>query len=131
MERQSGIFTKLDTVLLRVRDLDASRAWYERTLGLLAVYVDLEEGLVIFGVGGTTSLTLWQLKPGEHLAPTGAAIPFPIFGSDDARQTHKLLSSRGVSVDPVQDGPGVRYFTFRDPDGNRLEVCEVFGSNNA
>lgn len=130
MKQNAGIFTRLDTVIVRVRDLDAARAWYEKTLGFVAGYFDRQERLVIFNVGGTTSLTLWQLKPGERLPLAGTASTFPIFGTDDARQTHRLLGSRAVSVDPIQEGGGVRFFTFRDLDGNRLEVCELLGATS-
>ena len=36
-----------------------------------------------------------------------------------------VFSRRGVEVDPVQEGSGVRWFRFRDPDGNPLEACQV------
>ncbi len=66
----------------------------------------------------------------ERFAPAGTASTFPIFGTDDAQETHRLLGSRRVSVDPVQEGGGVRFFTFRDPDGNRLETCELLGTTS-
>lgn len=87
------------------------------------MYVDEAEGLVVLGMDGT-SLTLWQLKPGETSVP-GAAGTYPIFGIDDADAAHARLSDRGVKVDPVQEGPGVRFFSFYDADGNRLEACQV------
>jgi hypothetical protein len=31
----------------------------------------------------------------------------------------------GATVELLQEGPGVRFFTFRDLDGNRLEACQV------
>lgn len=131
MEPNAGIFTRLDTVIVRVSNWETAFAWYQRTLGFVAGYVDRQEGLVILNVGGTTSLTLWQLKSGERLAAAGTASSFPIFGTDDAQETHRLLDSRGASVDPVQEGGGVRFFTFRDPDGNRLEACELLSAASA
>jgi catechol 2,3-dioxygenase-like lactoylglutathione lyase family enzyme len=117
------MFSRIDTVIVRVRDARQATAWYSATLGLSPVYDDAAEGLTVLGLDGT-SLTLWQFKPDEvRSAPTGNS--FPIFAVVDAAAAHAQLSARGVAVEPVQDGPGVRYFGFRDLDGNRLEACQV------
>lgn len=120
------MFSRLDTVILRVRDLKAAQAWYAQTLELKATYVDEAEGLAVLGLEGT-SLTLWQLKPGETLASIGSGT-YPIFVVADVGAAHERLRSRGAAVDPLQTGPGVRFFSFRDLDGNRLEACEVLPS---
>jgi catechol 2,3-dioxygenase-like lactoylglutathione lyase family enzyme len=125
MDGTAGIFTRLDSVRVRVRDIDSARSWYERTLGFTAVHADERERVVIFGLGGTATLTLWQLKPGERLAPAGSAIPFPVFIVEDAHASHDLLHSRDVSVDPVQESSVGRSFSLRDPDGNRMEISEL------
>ena len=39
--------------------------------------------------------------------------------------TRELLAGRGVEVGPIVDGGGVTFFTFKDPDGNLLEACQV------
>jgi catechol 2,3-dioxygenase-like lactoylglutathione lyase family enzyme len=117
------MFSRIDTVILRVRDLARSERWYSQTLGLSSVYSDTTEGLTVLGLQGA-SLTLWQFKPAE-----GGTKPsehsFPIFAVADADAAHRHLLELGVAADPLQEGPGVRFFTFRDPDGNRLEACQV------
>lgn len=118
------MFTRLDTMILRVRDVGAALRWYADVLQLSPSYVDADEGLAVLDMEGT-SLTLWQLRAGEEPAPGDAAGSFPIFGVSDAAVAHERLRGRGVAVDPLQAGPGVHFFTFRDPDGNRLEACEV------
>jgi len=77
---------------------------------------------VIFDPGGSTGLTLWELKRGEALPPTGFAGPFPIFLSDDLVRAREHLLDQGVKVEMIQNSSGVSFF---DPDGNRLEVCQV------
>jgi catechol 2,3-dioxygenase-like lactoylglutathione lyase family enzyme len=117
------MFSRIDTVILRVRDLTRAEAWYKQTLGLSSVYSDPTEGLTVLGLEGT-SLTLWQLKQAEaEMAPTDRS--FPIFAVADADAAHRHLRELGVSAEPLQEGPGVRFFTFRDPDGNRLEACQM------
>lgn len=116
------MFSRLDTVILRVRDLPAAQQWYAATLGLSAVYEAPDEGLAVLGLAAGASLTLWALPAGEAVR---ASSTFPIFAVADAPAAHAHLRARGVAVGPVTEGPGVRYFRFADPDGNPLEACEV------
>lgn len=124
---KAGIFSRLDTVILRVEDLQKSEVWYKEKLGFSPGYRDEQEKLIVFDLGGTTSLTIYQLKPGEKLPRPGqgSATTFPIFLAEDASKTHEILKSRGVAVEAVQEGGGVRYFGFFDLNGNRLEVCQI------
>jgi catechol 2,3-dioxygenase-like lactoylglutathione lyase family enzyme len=117
------MFSHIDTVIVRVRDVGRAVQWYSLTLGLAAVYSDPDEGLTVLGLKGT-SLTLWQLKPHEQgTEPSGRS--FPIFSVADAAAAHRHLVGHGATVEPLQEGPGVRFFTFSDLDGNRLEACQV------
>ena len=119
------LFDRLDTIILRVRDLERACAWYAATLGLRAAFEDPAEGLAVLPVGDTTSLTLWQLKPGETMPAPDAAGAFPIFAATDAAAARQVVLQRGARVDELVDGPGVRFFSFWDVDGNRLEACQV------
>ncbi|MCL6642370.1 MAG: VOC family protein [Candidatus Bipolaricaulota bacterium] len=122
----AGVFRGLDTVLLRVRDVRLAKTWYQEKLDFPDPYFDPAERLAVFGLGGTTSLTLWELKPGETLCPEDDhAKTLPIFSVVNARQTWHLLRDRGVAVGEVVESGGVTYFTFKDLDGNLLEACQV------
>jgi catechol 2,3-dioxygenase-like lactoylglutathione lyase family enzyme len=124
------LFERIDTIILRVRDYEAAADWYAERLGLQPAYTDPIEGLVVLPFDGH-SLTLWQLKPGESLPPRGTCVPFPIFVTADVATLHAALQARGVATDQVQDGGGVRFFTFWDLDGNRLEACQVLVGSGA
>jgi catechol 2,3-dioxygenase-like lactoylglutathione lyase family enzyme len=124
MSPNKPVFNRVDTVILRVRDLGKAVEWYHERLGLEPIHTDPEEGLSVLALGDT-SVTLWQLKDGEEPPAPEAAGTFPIFGVPDAKAARSELKRRGVDVGPLNKGGGVRFFTFRDPDGNRLEVCEV------
>ena len=119
------LFTRIDTVLLRVRDHAAAIAWYEEQLGLTPAFTDPAERLSVLDVGEGASLTLWELKPDEPDPPRDGAGTFPIFATEDAASAHRRLAESGVRVSEVSESPGVRFFTFWDLDGNRLEACEV------
>jgi catechol 2,3-dioxygenase-like lactoylglutathione lyase family enzyme len=121
----AGIFTRLDTVLLRVRDFQISKAWYEEKLGFVASYVSEEEKLAVFDMGGATSFTIWQLEPGEQLVTGGSNGTFPIFLAEDAMSARERMRSMNIEVEDILESGGVFSFGFFDPDGNRLEVCQV------
>jgi catechol 2,3-dioxygenase-like lactoylglutathione lyase family enzyme len=124
------LFERIDTVTLRVRDYEAAADWYADRLGLQPMHTDPAGGLVVLPFDGH-SLTLWQLKAGEVLPPRGTCVPFPIFVTADAAALRAELQGRGVEVDQLQDGGGVRSFTFWDLDGNRLEACQVLVGSGA
>lgn len=115
-------FLRLDTVILRVRDIKKARAWYQQKLGFRPTYSDDNEKLVVFDLHGTTSLTLWQLKEKEKLTVSST---YPIFLAEDIQAAHETLASQRVKTEPVTETNGLRWFGFYDPDGNRIEVCQV------
>jgi catechol 2,3-dioxygenase-like lactoylglutathione lyase family enzyme len=123
---EQPLFEGIDTIILRVRDYEAAADWYAEKLGLQASYTDAAEGLAVLPFDGH-SLTLWQLKPGEAVPPRGTCVPFPIFVATDAAALQAELQNRGVPVESLHDEGGVRFFTFWDLDGNRLEACQALG----
>ncbi len=119
-----SIFSKIDTVILRVRDLEKSQRWYEEKLGLEAGFVSKKEKIVVFNLGtGPTSLTIWELKPGEKPTPRDVSQTHPIFYSGDIKKDHDTLKSKGIKLDTIHDDEGGAWFQFFDPDGNLLEAC--------
>lgn len=121
------MFSRLDTIVLRVRDLAAARQWYAATLNLSAVHEDPAQGLAVLGLEGT-SLTLWTVPTGEAVRPSST---FPIFVVADAAAARAHLLGCGVAAEPLTEEPGVRFFRFTDPDGNPLEACEILPASAA
>ena len=120
------MFQGIDTVILRVRDIEAARAWYADLLGCRESYGDPAAGIVVFECGGPTTLTLFALGPGESSSHEGGC--WPVFRVRDAEGSRAELASRGIAVDPLQSDGTVRWFDFTDSEGNRLEACEVLGA---
>ncbi|ASS76660.1 hypothetical protein CIG75_17915 [Tumebacillus algifaecis] len=116
------LFERVDTVILRVQDLQAARAWYEQKLGLTAGYYDEAEGYLVLNLS-ETPISLYQLRAGETRPSKGAAGSYPILFTKEIERVHAVLTERGVEVEPIQTGGGVSYFIFHDLDGNRLEAC--------
>ncbi len=122
------LFGRLDTMIIRARDWEAAADWYLEKLGLQASYTDPAQGFVVLPFNGHT-LTIWQLKPGEVLPPRGTAVPYPILVTTDAEALQTTLLERDVVVGPIEVVAGVRFFSFWDLDGNRLEACQVIAGS--
>lgn len=120
----AGLFSRIDTVILRVKNLQKARRWYEDVLELTPSYVgDGDHLIVVYKAGDGTPLTIYQLQPDEVMPAKRFATNYPIFFVEDIAETHAKLKSRGVEVEEIEDDGAVKYFIFHDPDGNRLEVC--------
>lgn len=121
---KAGIFSRLDTVIVRVSDLAGAKVWYQDILELTPRFET--EQIVVFDTGGPTSLTLEYPGPevDAQVVRSGAAKCYPIFYSDHIEAIYSLLVSRGVKVDPISDDGSVRYFAFEDLEGNFFNVCQ-------
>ncbi|EIM01347.1 hypothetical protein RHOFW104T7_16210 [Rhodanobacter thiooxydans] len=118
-------FLRIDTVIVRVRDLAQALPWYQGLLAVEPVHFEGGEGLAVLPLGDT-SLTLWQseLEDMGH-ATTGRAGTYLILAVADADAAHAFVAAHGGTPEPVGAGAGMRFFGFTDPDGNYLEACQV------
>jgi catechol 2,3-dioxygenase-like lactoylglutathione lyase family enzyme len=111
-------------VTLRVRDLDASRRFYEGALQPFGIRVVESAGFVGFGPQGSEDIWIEQGKPS---APVHLAFAAP------NRKTVDAFHAAALAVGGQDNGaPGVRpqyhehyYGAYvLDPDGNNIEaVC--------
>jgi catechol 2,3-dioxygenase-like lactoylglutathione lyase family enzyme len=122
------LFNRIDTVILRVRDYKAAASWYQHHLGCDIAFDDPGERLAVMALGTGTSLTLWEWEADDVPPAGGTAGAFPILAAADASSQRAELESRGVRTSSLAESPGVRFFSFWDLDGNRLEACEVLSS---
>jgi catechol 2,3-dioxygenase-like lactoylglutathione lyase family enzyme len=113
----------IDTVILRVSNLEASKTWYTKRLGLKSIYEDLNHKLVVLDAFGPVSLTIWETSERIDINPLSAS--FPIFKTFDAAEAHTELKKLDVVVGDLTKDNGVIFFTFFDLDNNVLEVCQV------
>lgn len=119
------MFKKLDTTILRVRNIEEAKMWYKENVRMPAIYFDPEEKLAVLDAGEESSLTLWQIKPGDKLMLSAENGCYPIFTVEHAQKTRKILAENGVRTGDLIQGNGVVYFHFFDLDGNMLEACQV------
>ncbi len=108
-----------------VRDLQRSRDWYERVLGLSVGREFTDDDGVVRGVAGglvdpagQTVLSLALRVDPAHSSGTGGFDPLSLaIGSfDDLAAWQHHLSAEGVDTSTIADGDNVRAIAVRDPD---------------
>ncbi|WP_339147828.1 MULTISPECIES: VOC family protein [unclassified Sutcliffiella] len=109
---------RIDTLCLRVSDIEKSSDWYQELLGLKVAFKG--EGYQVLNVGDGSSVPLTIEKgdtnPGDNQS-------YPIFFSKDIKRTYKNLKEQGVSVSELHNDGVNKFFNFYDLDGNKLQVC--------
>ena len=118
---------ELDHLVLTVTDIDRTRAFYERVLGMETL---------VFGEGrraltfGTQKLNLHEASQEFELkaaAPTPGSADFCFLTNSSMAEVVEHLEANSVEIieGPVRrtgaTGP-IKSVYFRDPDGNLLEV---------
>ncbi len=118
--------SKLMMISISVSNMPRAKAFYTDKLGLNAttdfrqdddhwwVSLTLPEG------GVTITLTTFHgnAKPGTMTL---------WFATSDLGAAHEALGAKGVEVSPIGDdlhgpGSGVKWFNFKDPDGNLIHL---------
>ncbi len=119
---------KLGHVVLKVRDLDRSEAFYRDVVGL-SVAGRLPGRMVFFAVPGNADshdLGLW--KVGADAAPQAPKqvglfhVAWQVEREEDLQAFHDALLARGVPVRSTMDHGANLSVYFEDPDGHMLEV---------
>jgi len=113
----------IDTIIVRVSDVEISKKWYQEKLDLQPIWDDPDLKLVVFNTGGPTSLTIWQTEKTIKNNPHTST--YPIFRTIDANTANQELKDKGINVGDVINDGFVNYFFFYDPDGNIFEACQV------
>lgn len=106
---------KVDTVFVKVDDPHAVAGWYQETLGWPELF-------------RTSHIVVLQAPEGPPvtlLNPAGGEWSGFNFHAADAVAARHWLLERGAEVGELNQAPDqpVTWFWFRDPLGNRLEVC--------
>jgi catechol 2,3-dioxygenase-like lactoylglutathione lyase family enzyme len=123
MEKKNKLIQGIDTIIIRVSDIEKSIAWYQNNLGFTIAWHDHDINLVVLDTNGATSLTLWQTD--KKIVSHKDEATYPIFKTSDARLLRQDLQASGVQVEQLIQDDHVTYFFFFDPDGNLLEACEL------
>lgn len=114
--------TKVGYLVVYVRDVEKSAAWYKTKLGIPARHVEKAWG-ELDTVGVTLALHGTEQAP-PKLPETA---PTVVFSVEDVRAAHAALEAAGVKTSALRavcefDGKVGVSSDFADPDGNRLSV---------
>lgn len=104
-------------------DVAATRAWYEKVLGLTFAGPYLEEGVekyneAHFGSG------CFSLMASEWVGREPGSAASAVFEVDDIERAVRLLRGQGVVVEDVWDGPVCKQTWLCDPEGNKVTLHE-------
>ena len=108
---------KIDSVSIRVRDLDKATKFYTETLGLPEIFRMEEMNLRGYGVGDNSASI--NIEPGK----ASMQLIIQVERVDDAR---KALEAKSVKFDgPTQTIPNIgKTAGFKDPDGNEILLMD-------
>lgn len=120
----------LGHVVLKVRDLDRSQAFFHGVLGLPVVaHARIRnKPMAFFSIAGNHhDLALMESDADAPSAPQNspglAHVAFKIgSGLDELRAARSHLQEHGVAIDAVVDHKVSQSLYIRDPDGNRIEL---------
>ena len=113
------------SVSLNVKDIEASRAFYE-TLGFAPVMGDAAQGWLILR-NGITTIGLFQgmfEKNSLTFNPGWDANAQPVASFTDVRELQRQLKAAGIefTAEADESGSGPASFSIVDPDGNPILV---------
>ena len=121
---------KLGHVVLKVRDAQASKAFYSRVLGLQVAHEDRQRGAVFLSFGTEHhDLALFQLATGDTPAATQPGLhhtAWQLESFEALQDAHRELGRLGIAVESTVEHNVTRSVYFHDPDGNRVELyCDM------
>ena len=110
---------KIDCVMLRVDDLEASASFYEDVMGLKRAWTDTENNMIGF---------LFPENNSELVIHMDQSLPNPSqsFSVDDVEAFCRSYREKGyhVLVEPFEVRCGL-CAVLLDPDGNGLEIIDL------
>ncbi|MGH8066736.1 MAG: VOC family protein, partial [Candidatus Entotheonellia bacterium] len=120
---------RIGHVLLRVADIERSKAFYTKLLGFEIVEEDPAHGGVFMSLGeqGHT-LDLFQAENPARAEPATPDrvgvhhIAFMVESEKALKDAYFTLEDQGVEVVRAVDHVSQKSIYFHDPDGNRLEI---------
>jgi catechol 2,3-dioxygenase-like lactoylglutathione lyase family enzyme len=121
----SNLLQGIDTIIVRVSNIERSKDWYVQKLGLTVLFEDSKMKLAVIDTNSATSITLWQTPQTFFIDRETAS--YPIFKTPDADKLRQVFLNSGIETEEIIQDDYVKYFLFFDPDGNILEACEVHG----
>ncbi len=104
-------------------DVAATRAWYEKMLGLAFAGAYVEDGVEKYDEAHLAT-SCFSLMASEWVGRPPGAGAGAVFEVDDIDAAMSELRDKGVTIDGVFDGPVCKQASFADPEGNKITLHE-------
>lgn len=111
-------------VLVYVADVAESVKWYQQVLDLSVIYQDA--GFATLGVG-EQRLALHAREPARGSENSLGGMP--VFSLDNYQEAKATLIERGCEFFFENQTPSAIFGSFRDPDGNPLQIMQDLQDN--
>ena len=119
----------LDHVAIRVRDMEASAAWYEKVLGLKRYQLPQWGDYPIFLLAGTSGIALFPANPEDpEVDRTSRNVKIDHFAFNVGREAFELAQRHYESLGQEFDFQDHHYFHSiytKDPDGHTVELTTL------
>ena len=117
----------MEGVFIPVKDPESSASWYEKILGFKLLY--MEEEAAVMKIAEQSQTVVCLVKISHHQPMKFPSNNFGVgkyynFIPDNIEDTHKFLLEKNVKVSQIEEEGKSKFFTFYDPDGNPLGVCQ-------
>ncbi len=118
----SPIKNQAGAVFIHVSDMKRAIGFYSKLLGLPILEAAHEGNIYDLPVQSGTQIIL---DSHHRKAPSNDNLPLLFFDTDDLQASYAFIVSEGIEVaGEIEIHDDISFFTFRDPDGNVLMVCE-------
>ncbi|MGG2017043.1 VOC family protein [Bacillus sp. S10(2024)] len=117
----------MEGLFIPVKDPKIAAKWYEEKLGFKLIYIENEAAVMKIEEESQTVVCLVRTvnhQPMKFPENNFGVGKYYNFIPKDINETYRLLIERGVKVNPISGEGTTQFFTFFDPDGNPLGVCE-------
>ena|SRR5689334_1203279 len=115
-EEKEVVMRNLNLLVLRCRDIDKSKSFYE-LFGM--AFVEEQHGNGPIHFSSTDDSGMFELYPAEGTAPDQTGLGFV---TGEIEGLHTLLRRNQFAPRDIRDTELGRMFVVRDPDGRRVEV---------
>lgn len=117
----------IEGVFIPVKDPKLSANWYEEILGFKLLY--MEEDAAVMKITEQSQTVVCLVKTLDHQPMKFPKNNFGVgkyynFIPQNIEETHKFLIEQNVKVNHISGEGNTKFFTFYDPDGNPLGVCQ-------
>lgn len=109
---------RIDTLCLKVSDVEKSSKWYQELLGFKVAFKD--DGYRVLSVGNGDGVPL-TIEEGDTVPNANQS--YPIFFTKDIKGTYEKLKHQGVRVGELYYDGVNNFFDFYDLDDNKLQIC--------